>query len=105
MSNMYNTVNMVRFRSIDENIEMLPQLMNDLNFIKYELQQYILESVEPIKFNSEKSGFITVERTPFENDFYVEFIETEKTEFIVFKYVDELVDFLVDDEKIKKIVK
>ena len=105
MSNMYNTVNMVRFRSIDENIEMLPQLMNDLNFIKYELQQYILESVEPIKFNSEKSGFITVERTPFENDFFVKFIETEKTEFIVFKYVDELVDFLVDDEKIKKIVK
>ena len=105
MNNMYNTLNMVRFRSIDENVEMLPQLMNDLNFIKYELQQYILESVEPVKFNSEKSGFITVERTPFENDFLVEFIETEKTEFMVFKYVDELVDFLVDNEKINKIVK
>ena len=104
MSNMYNTLNMVRFRSIDENVEMLPQLMNDLNFIKYELQQYILESTEPIKFNSEKSGFITVEKTPFENDFFIEFIETEKTEFMVFKYVDELVNFLVDDEKINKIV-
>ena len=95
---------MVRFRSIDENVEMLPQLMNDLNFIKYELQQYILESTEPVKFDTEKSGFVTVERTPFENDFFIEFIETEKTEFMVFKYVDELVDFLVDVEKINKIV-
>lgn len=95
---------MVRFRSIDENVEMLPQLMNDLNFIKYELQQYILESNKPIMFNTEKSGFVTVERTPFENDFFVKFIETEKTEFMVFKYVDELVDFLVDHEKINKIV-
>lgn len=104
MTNTYNTKNMVRFRSIDENVEMLSQLINDLNFIKYELQQYILESTEPIKFNSEKSGFITVEKTPFENDFFIEFIETEKTEFMVFKYVDELVDFLVDVEKINKIV-
>ena len=101
---MNDTKNMYGFRSIDENVEMLPQLMNDLNFIKHELQQYILESVEPVKFNSAKSGFITVERTPFENDFYVEFIETEKTEFMVFKYVDELVNFLVDHEKINKIV-
>lgn len=95
---------MVRFRSIDENVEMLPQLMNDLNFIKYELQQYILESTELVKFDTEKSGIVTVERTPFENDFFVKFIETEKTEFMVFKYVDELVDFLVDHEKINKIV-
>lgn len=83
---------------------MLPQLMNDLNFIKYELQQYILESTELVKFDTEKSGIVTVERTPFENDFFVKFIETEKTEFMVFKYVDELVDFLVDHEKINKIV-
>lgn len=102
---MHNTLNMVRFRSIDENIEMLPQLMNDLNFIKHELMTFILESTEPVKFNSEKSGFITIERTPFENDFFVEFVETEKTEFIVFKYVDELVNFLVDDEKINKLIK
>ena len=102
---MHNTVNMVRFRSIDENIEMLPQLMNGLNFIKHELQQYILESTEPVKFDTEKSGIVTVEMTPYERDFFVEFIETEKHEFIVFKYVDELVDFLVDNEKIIKIVK
>lgn len=95
----------VKFRSIDENVEMLPQLMNDLNFIKHELMTFILESTEPIKFDTEKSGFVTVERTPFENDFFIEFIETEKTEFMVFKYVDELVDFLVDVEKINKIVK
>ena len=92
----------VKFRSIDENIEMLSQLMHDLNFIKYELQQYILESTELVKFETEKSGIVTVEKTPFENDF---FVENEKHEFIIFKYVDELVDFLVDNEKIIKIVK
>ena len=81
---------------------MLPQLMNDLNFIKHELMTFILESTELVKFETEKSGIVTVEKTPFENDF---FVENEKHEFIFFKYVDELVNFLVDDEKLKKIVK
>ena len=81
---------------------MLPQLMNDLNFIKHELMTFILESTEQVKFETEKSGIVTVEKTPFENDF---FVENEKHEFIFFKYVDELVNFLVDDEKIIKIVK
>ena len=99
---MNNTLNMVRFRSIDENIEMLPQLMNDLNFIKHELMTFILESTEPVKFDTAKSGIVTVEMTPYERDF---FVFNEKNEHIIFKYVDELIDFLVDDEKINKIVK
>lgn len=102
MNNMYNTLNMVKFRSIDENIEMLPQLMNDLNFIKHELMTFILESTEPITFDTVKSGIVTVEMTPYERDF---FVFNEKNEHIIFKYVDELVDFLVDNEKINKIVK
>ena len=102
MTNTYNTINMVRFRNIDEYVEMLQQLMNDLNFIKYKLMMFILESTELVKFDTEKSGIITVEKTPFEHDF---FVENEKHEFIVFQYVDELVNFLVDNEKIIKIVK